>query len=55
MTLERGDIVRIKQNALTWEVLSVRRGIALLKSGQTERKRYEPVHNLTIHRIGEAE
>lgn len=60
MTLEPGDIVRIKQNPLTWEVVGVApspsgQPVALLKSGQTERKRTELLANLTIHRIGEPE
>lgn len=54
--IEPGDYVRIGDSPLTWFVVAIYPAdqsangpLASLTSGQTERHRYEPVANLTLH------
>lgn len=56
--IDPGDYVRVGDSDLTWFVRAIypeesaNGPLAHLISGQTERSRYELVHNLTLHRKG---
>lgn len=46
-SVKPGDIVVVGGSTWnSWEVLEVKDGVAVLKSGQTERRRREPIDNL---------
>lgn len=57
--LRAGDFVTIRGNALTWEIVSVRDGaspetsLAWLKSGNSGRRRSEPLSSLTLFKVGD--
>lgn len=51
--LKAGDVVVVGRSIWnSWEVLEVKDGVAVLKSGQTERRRREPIDNLKKWREG---
>lgn len=57
--IQPGDYVRIGDSDLTWFVQAIHPDasaygdLAHLRSGQTERSRYEPVSSLTLYRSAE--
>ena len=48
-TVQEGDFVTVGRSSLTWRVLNIDGRNALLKSGQSNRTRTEPVANLVYH------